>query len=150
MIKQKWMYFLGVFGLGFLADQVTKYWALQTLRGRSLTLWKGILELRLRENVGSAFGLMLLSRFGILVITVGLTIAFLLWMGKRNEVSLLFLLGGSLFLAGAWGNLLDRLRWGYVVDFIEPSFWATFNLGDVLILGGVFLFGYRLLLHGKW
>ncbi|NSW75624.1 MAG: signal peptidase II [Candidatus Atribacteria bacterium] len=148
-MKQKWVYFLCVFGLGLFLDQITKHWALKVLRGRSIPLWRGILELRLRENVGSAFGLVLLGRSGILVITVGLSIAFIVWMIKNREISLPFLLGSSFFLAGAWGNLLDRFRWGYVVDFIEPSFWATFNLGDVLILGGVFLLAYRLLLHGK-
>lgn len=148
-MKRKWAYFLCVFGLGLFLDQITKHWALRVLRERSIPLWKGVLELRLRENVGSAFGLVLLNRSGILVITIGLSIAFVVWMAKNRKVSPPFLLGSSFFLAGAWGNLLDRFRWGYVIDFIEPSFWATFNLGDVFILGGVFLLAYRLLLHGK-
>jgi len=148
-MRRKWTHFLLIFGLGLFLDQVTKHWALKNLQERSIPLWMGVLELRLRHNVGSAFGLVILSRWGIFSITIGLSIALLIWVVRDRKVSPFFLAGVSLFLAGAWGNLLDRLRWGYVVDFIEPSFWATFNLGDVFILGGVLLLFRQLLVHRK-
>ncbi len=143
------MYFLGIFSAGLFFDQATKHWALSALQERSIPLWRGILELRLRHNIGSAFGFVLLNRWGILLITIGLSIAFVVWMLKTKEASPFFLLGSPLFLAGAWGNLLDRFRWGYVVDFIEPSFWATFNLGDMFILGGVLLLFRCFLSHHR-
>lgn len=125
--------------MGLFFDQITKHWAVRNLQETSISLWRGFLEFRLRHNTGSAFGLFLLNRVGISLITVTLSIVFLVWMVRTKSASPFLLVGGSLFLAGAWGNLLDRLRWGYVIDFIEPSFWATFNLGDVFIVGGVVL-----------
>lgn len=143
----KWMLFGVVFSSGFFLDQITKQWALQNLKERSITIWKGILDLHLRHNPGSAFGFVLLSRWGIMVLTIGLSIAFGIWVTKARGGLFWQLVGGSLFLAGAWGNLLDRLRWGYVIDFLEPSFWATFNLGDLLILGGILCFSRQFLFH---
>ncbi|MGQ9472557.1 MAG: signal peptidase II [Candidatus Caldatribacteriaceae bacterium] len=140
---KKWILFGVIFSSGFFVDQITKYWALQNLKECSIPVWKGVLDLHLRNNPGSAFGFVLLSRWGIMALTVGLSVAFGVWMVKAKENFIWQLLGGSLFLAGAWGNLLDRLRWGHVIDFLKPSFWATFNLGDVLILGGVLCFSWR-------
>ena len=85
-------------------------------------------------DFGSAFGWKIMSKEGLALITVFITIV-LLWI----FIKIAYIRGISLFLAGAWGNLLDRWRFGYVIDFIEPSFWATFNLADVFIVMGIIL-----------
>ncbi|MCS7241705.1 MAG: signal peptidase II [Candidatus Caldatribacterium sp.] len=122
---------------GVVLDQTTKWWAEGVLKDRVIALVPGVLRFHLRQNFASAFGLYFLTRPQHAVVTLGVTV-FLLFLlfSKRVSRPPLFLLGGSLYLAGAWGNLVDRLWRGYVVDFIEPSFWATFNVADVLIVTG--------------
>uniref|UniRef100_A0A7V3YNE9 Lipoprotein signal peptidase n=1 Tax=Candidatus Caldatribacterium californiense TaxID=1454726 RepID=A0A7V3YNE9_9BACT len=124
--------------LGVLCDQITKWWAEERLQEAIVPVVSRVLELRLRKNFASAFGLQFLDRPQHVVVTVGVTIFLLLALfSGRHSRSLPFFLGGSLYLAGAWGNLIDRLWRGYVVDFIEPSFWATFNVADIFIVAGV-------------
>lgn len=130
--------FLLLWFLGVVLDQVTKWWAEGVLRDGGIALVPGILRLHLRQNFASAFGLQFLNRSQHIVVTLGVTVLFLFFLfPRRTPRPFMFCLGGSLYLAGAWGNLIDRLWRGYVVDFIEPSFWATFNVADVLIVAGV-------------
>lgn len=130
--------FFALWILGVLCDQGTKWWAEQVLGREAIPVISRILELRLRRNFASAFGLQFLSRPQHLIVTLGITVFFFAFLFlKRGSRPFLLYLGGSLYLAGAWGNLVDRLWRGYVVDFIEPSFWATFNVADVLIIAGV-------------
>ena len=88
-------------------------------------------------NSGISFGLKLPSALIFLVITLFLlTIIFLLW--KKH---LSFSPGLALIASGAISNLLDRLYWGCVTDFIDLKVWPVFNLADTFIfLGFVLLF----------
>ncbi|MEN3183630.1 MAG: signal peptidase II [Atribacterota bacterium] len=134
--------------LGVAFDQITKWWAEEVLGNRGIALVPGILQLHLRRNFASAFGLQFLNRSQHIVVTLGVTVFFLFFLFPKGiPRSFMLCLGGSLYLAGAWGNLIDRLWRGYVVDFIEPSFWATFNVADVLIVAGVVSMVWGLLRH---
>ena len=132
--KIRWLWFSLILVLALIADQLTKQWAIKNLAEDTVVLIPGILTLTLRHNFGSAFGWIIMSKEGLALITVFITII-LLWI----FIKIAYIRGVSLFLAGAWGNLLDRWRFGYVIDFIEPSFWATFNLADVFIVVGIIL-----------
>ena len=55
----------------------------------------------------------------------------------------------GLITAGAMGNLLDRLRLGYVVDFIDLGWWPVFNVADMAIVGGAILLAVKLLWNEK-
>lgn len=55
----------------------------------------------------------------------------------------------GLILGGALGNLLDRLRLGYIIDFLDFRVWPVFNLADSAITVGIILLGIELLLQGK-
>ncbi|MEN3202460.1 MAG: signal peptidase II [Atribacterota bacterium] len=139
--------FLLFWFLGVVLDQATKWWAENSLKNGAIVLVPGILRLHLRQNFASAFGLQFLNRSQHMVVTFGVTVLFLFLFLKRARRPFVLYLGGSLYLAGAWGNLVDRLWRGYVVDFIEPSFWATFNVADVLIVAGVVSMIWSLLCH---
>ena len=130
----RWLWFSLVLILALIADWIAKQWAVESLAESEVVLIPGILTLTLRHNFGSAFGWKIMSKVGLTLITVFITII-LLWI----FIKVVYIRGISLFLAGAWGNLLDRWRFGYVIDFIEPSFWATFNLADVFIVVGIIL-----------
>ena len=122
------------------ADQVTKAWARSTLADRDLELIPGFLRFHLAENPGSAFSLFqgLGSWLGLAAILAsGMILVLVEKTGNRAE-----LVGFSLILGGAVGNLGDRVfkgRWltGSVTDFIDFSFWPNFNVADSAITIGV-------------
>lgn len=130
-----WLLFAPLF-LGLLAaDQLSKWWAAKTLSlGQSKDL--GFV---LHHNADLAFGFQLPTwviyplTLGIILIGLYLVIRHRLWQDT------LHLIGLSLIAAGAIGNVIDRFRLGYVIDFIKVYFWPIFNLADVWIVVGVFL-----------
>jgi signal peptidase II len=121
---------------------------MQRVQTSPVVLVPGWLELRYAENCGAAFGIldrgpawMRLALFAPAAIaaTVGLFWLFVTGYGGR-----LFAISVPLIASGALGNLVDRLRLGYVIDFIrfhvQNSFaWPTFNIADSTITVGVVL-----------
>ncbi len=130
-------------GAVVIFDQLTKWWAVNDLADGPIVLIDGFLQLRLLFNTGASFSI--LSNAGpILAIVafgvVGLIVYILGEASRRVEAVAL-----GLVLGGAVGNLLDRLFRGdgfldgAVVDFIDFSFFATFNVADAAINVGVAL-----------
>jgi signal peptidase II len=122
-------------------DQLTKWWAVNELADGPVVLITDFLQLRLTYNTGASFSLfsnagpiLAIVAFGV----VGLIIYILGEAGRRVEAVAL-----GLVLGGALGNLIDRvargdgLLDGAVVDFIDFSFFATFNIADAAINVGV-------------
>lgn len=121
---------------------------MQRLPAKTHVLLKGYLELRYAENCGAAFGVLdrgpawiRLALFGpaALAATVGLIWLFITGYGGR-----MFAISVPLIAAGALGNLVDRFRLGYVIDFIrvhihDAFIWPTFNIADSTITIGVAL-----------
>ena len=120
----------GAFGL----DRLLKEWALQALSGGgSFPVWPGILHWTLVHNTGAAFGLW---PDGADLLTVFSAASALLILGYlRRPVP--NAIAWSLVASGALGNLYDRLRFGYVVDFIDLRVWPVFNFADSCICVGV-------------
>jgi signal peptidase II len=96
-------------------------------------------------NTGAAFGL--LPDRGIIFIAIALAVAVAIVVYVRRIPHGEWLLKTSLALqlGGAMGNLLDRIRLGYVVDFADFHAWPVFNFADTCIVVGVALLAYRLL-----
>lgn len=127
-----------------LVDQGTKLWALQSLKPiGNMTLVDGFLDLTFVENRGVAFGMFAGQRWLILVLTgaiAGALIYFYRTLPKTRENG--WVRGALLLvLAGAVGNLIDRIFRGYVVDFFEFTFfdWPVFNVADMYVVCGVIL-----------
>ena len=126
--------------LVLLLDQLSKALILRTLvQGKSLEVIENIFYLTLVHNTGAAFGIfrhqtaffIIVSILAILVITVYI---------KRRQDTLIFRdIALALILGGAIGNLVDRLRFGYVVDFFDFRVWPVFNVADSCITVGTFL-----------
>ncbi len=142
------LYLLAVVVL--IVDQLTKLLALSALQSRgSVPVIPSVLSFRLRYNAGAAFGLM--GGCPPLLVVVAVIIILVLWgLGRgaalRNRV---LLVGIALQVGGAAGNLLDRLRLGYVLDFIDVHLtgtytWPTFNAADIAICCGALLMAYVL------
>ena len=129
------------------ADAQGRYY-MQRARADSIVLVPGYLELRYAENCGAAFGLLDQSapwlRAGVFMTAGALAIFALMWMFVHGSGGPLFAYSVPLVVSGAVGNLVDRVRLGYVIDFIHfhihDSFeWPTFNVADSTITVGVAL-----------
>ena len=126
------------------ADQLTKWWARSALADGEVELIDGFLRFYLVENRGSAFSLFQ-GGGPVLAIAAMAAAAWLVKLAGRADTRLgLAALG--LILGGAVGNLTDRIikaggsfLGGSVTDFIDFSFWPTFNLADSAITVGVAL-----------
>ena len=124
-------------------DQFSKNWIIQHFEpGESWPLIKGIFHLTFVKNPGAAFGI-LAFRTSFFII-VSLLMIFLIIFGGRlfPQISSFLRLSMSLLLGGAVGNLIDRMRYGYVVDFLDFRIWPVFNVADISLVAGIFFFIY--------
>ena len=88
------------------------------------------------HNPGVAFGFLGGGGAPVLIVTAAALALLLVYFARHAERQLLWLPTG-LVLGGALGNLLDRIRQGYVTDFIHLPHWPAFNVADMCITGGV-------------
>jgi signal peptidase II len=134
-----WRRALGVCGVVVLVDQVSKAIvtsSIQVNHAEHLILGFRITN---TQNTGLAFGIGQGSGIVVLGVTIAALALVLLWFAIDPSRPGLWLAVG-LLAGGALGNLADRVRADAVTDFIDPPFWATFNLADVAItLGAVVL-----------
>ena len=122
-----------------IIDQVTKAIAVTNLTSAgSIPAIGTIVSFTLVKNTGAAFGLFRYQTTVFVAISV-IAIAFTIFYLVKKKPSLY--LPFALILGGAIGNLIDRLRFGHVVDFIDLHFWPVFNVADSCItVGAVLLF----------
>jgi signal peptidase II len=128
-----------------LADQASKLWIQQHFSAcddNSLSIVPGWLAFAYTCNKGAAFGL-LANETLLALVVIGVIVAYFRFV-PANRPWLRLSLG--LQLGGALGNLIDRLRQGYVVDFISVKAWPVFNIADACVVVGVFILAYHLLL----
>lgn len=150
-------YLLAAFGI-YLADQASKAWAVKELRfGQDRRVITSFLDLIYTENPGIAFGqLQEGGSFGrwffvVLAFAASIAVLYYFWRTPRNDDRVL----GScaLLLAGIVGNLTDRIRFGYVVDFIVihagSYHWPAFNVADASITVGALLLAYDVVFGGR-
>jgi len=95
------------------------------------------------ENTGAAFGV--LAGQPVLISTLAIVVTFVFLIIMRDEAGRnLALLGAvGLVLGGSLGNLIDRLRLGYVVDYVAIGIWPKFNVADSAIVLGLVLMAWR-------
>ncbi len=131
--------FVGTVGL----DQLTKRLVVSYLKPiRSHPLWQDVFHLTYVENRGAAFGMLadhrwvflMLSTLGIVAIT-----AYLFW---DKELDLFAFCSLTCVVGGGVGNMIDRVAYGYVVDFFDFTLidFAVFNVADAFVCCGVGLF----------
>lgn len=126
-------------------DQWTKGLAVQYLKGaQSIELIPGVFELSYTENRGAAFGMMQNQQVFFLIMTaiVLIGVAYLYIKMPFERRYLPFRATLTVFVAGAIGNLIDRLILGYVVDFLYFSLidFPVFNVADCYVTVTVFVF----------
>lgn len=126
-------------------DQITKFLAVRFLQlNTPLILIKNFLYLSLVHNRGAAFGLFQNQLFMFVLISI-FAIALILHNLRNKQNSFIFKFSLSLILGGSIGNLIDRLRFGFVIDFLDLRVWPVFNLADSVITIAAVLLTWELL-----
>lgn len=147
----------------FLADQWVKWWTVQTFSAPAaggavtadapLPLIDGVVELTRVHNYGAAWSSFSGSRWLLVGVTCAIVAAVAAVLLRRDVRHPLGLAAGTLIIAGGIGNIVDRVRLGYVVDMFHFQFWPSypvFNVADIFVVAGVILFLlYYLFLYEK-
>lgn len=151
----KWIYLVPIFLTVLVIDLGTKAWVSGMFRlGESRPVIENFFHLTLVHNKGAAFGMgnTLSSVFFIVVSIAALAyLAYLYYqLGDQEKYAIW---GIGLIMSGALGNLIDRLRNGYVVDFLDvfisTHHWPAFNVADAAITIGVVLWGLDFVCKSK-
>ncbi len=140
--------YLGIAGAVFMVDQTTKAWAVRRLRFEGdMPLIPGFLNLVYATNTGVAFSMLDdqgdTGRWGLSMVAfiAAALVLYFFWRTPRNDDRVLGAL--ALLLAGIVGNVTDRMRLGFVIDFIDVQFgswhYPTFNVADIAIVTGALL-----------
>ena len=138
-----WPLYLGLVAGIVVADQATKAWLTGFLApGASVGVVDDWLRLVFSENRGGLFGILqgsVLAFAALSAVVIGLIVAYHGRAGRDPYLSLTL----GLLTGGAIGNLIDRLRYGYVVDFVDAGVgdvrWYTFNVADAAISAAIVL-----------
>ena len=138
---------LGIAAIVVLFDQLTKITAVKVMVNDGFIRITSFFNLVLAYNKGAAFSF-LASESGwqrhlFTIISIG-AILFFLYLLRRHAAQKMFCWGVSLLLGGAIGNLIDRVLYGHVIDFLDfhvgAWHWPAFNLADAAICVGALLF----------
>ncbi len=129
------------------ADRLTKIFFTGILTaGESIRVIPNIFHFTLVQNTGIAFGLFKNQGavFIIIPVIAIVLIAFNIYYHRNSkEVTRAYLIGFSLILGGAIGNLIDRISFGYVIDFIDFRIWPVFNIADSAITIGTIIILFK-------
>jgi signal peptidase II len=145
--KPRMLPWLVIAAIIIACDQLTKLWVVKVLQAGQLIELTSFFNLVLAYNKGAAFSFLasasgwqryLFSAFSLVAV------AFILYFMRKNAGQKLFCSAFSLILGGAIGNLIDRLLYGQVTDFLDfhvgAWHWPAFNVADSAITIGALLF----------
>ncbi len=149
MLKKGWWVLPLVSALLLLIDQGTKLLVASLLAPYEawmpIPALARVFVIRFVTNTGAAFGLFQNGSTFFVVVSFIVSIIILYYYAQLPAGQWLIRLSLALQLAGAVGNLIDRLRLGYVIDYLDFHFWPVFNVADMCIVCGVFLLGFVIL-----
>ena len=148
-MKNKWWYFLALALIGL--DMLTKF----LTEGANISGTNPFLNIISVHNFGASWGM--LSGHGVLfivlaVVFVALMLSYDFFVKKNNNENGWFFVGFNLILAGILGNVVDRIVFGYVRDFISLAFmdFPVFNIADVcLTVGTICIIVWLVFFYGK-
>jgi|SRR5690554_5646266 len=109
------------------------------LPGDSIPIINNIFHFTYVRNTGAGFGILAGKRYLLIIITSLILIGIFIFR-YRNKDSRLLDIALAFITAGALGNLIDRIRLSYVIDYLDFQVWPVFNLADILVNIGVGLF----------
>lgn len=160
VVKSKYIIVLSLAGLVIALDQITKlYIDHHFYLHESVSIIPNFFHLTYIRNTGAAFGLLARAPesfripFFILIPLIALTVIVLIFK-KTKDTELFMVTALSLIMGGAIGNFIDRLRFNYVIDFLDFHWlniyhWPAFNVADSSIVIGVVILILYTLKHEK-
>ncbi len=127
-----------------LIDQITKLIiTLKMAVGKSITVIPGFFKIFYLRNTGAAFSLFEDMRFLFILVAIVLFLALYKYIEKNKISSKLEIVSLGLIMGGLVGNLVDRLLYGYVIDFLSFNIFGynfpVFNIADIGIVSGVII-----------
>jgi len=137
-----WLLALGV----LISDQLTKAAIKSELTlGRTIPIVHDRFHITYVKNPGGAFGLMPHGQVFFLLASVTVLIIILAYKVSRKPPGLLINAALALIFGGTAGNLLDRLLYGQVIDWLDFRFWPVFNFADTALVVGLALFSLSIM-----
>jgi signal peptidase II len=145
--------FLIITGLVVIFDQLSKLWMYVNRPPTHIELLPGFLDLVYFENTGGLFGLFHGHTQVFIGLGIASVIAILVFLHYFPPSTTLGVLSFALILGGAAGNLIDRIRLGYVIDFLrmhvqQAFFWPAFNVADAALTVGILVLIYYFYKYG--
>lgn len=131
--------------LGLILDRITKIWALNVLtKTTEIPIIKDFFSFSYLENRGAAFGILQNKLIFLSLVTLIITGGVVFYLFKYKPTSKILRISLALIISGAIGNLIDRIWYKYVVDFImlhykDVYYFPTFNVADMLVVIGTML-----------
>ena len=130
-----------------LVDQLTKYLVVTNFFvGKSIPIIEDVFHLTYVRNQGAAFGIMQGQQLFFIVVTIAIIVAVIIFYKELPLHNIMNRIALGLILGGAIGNLIDRIRLGYVIDFIDLRVWPVFNVADSAVVIAVVILSYWLLI----
>jgi signal peptidase II len=129
-----------------IVDQITKLLVEKTIpSGTGISILGGLVQISRVYNPGSALGILPTARVPIIVSCL-IVVTWIIVAGKGIDkwFSESIRLGAGLVVGGAAGNLIDRVRLGSVIDFIDLRIWPVFNVADMAVCVGAAILVYSL------
>lgn len=124
-----------------ICDQLLKFTLDYLLTpGQSIPLIKNFFHITLVHNTGAAFGILKNQTTLFMILSILASLVIVYYIPKLGKKAVLTRLALALILGGAVGNLVDRVRLGYVIDFLDFRVWPVFNIADSAITIGAILF----------
>ncbi|MFO7887531.1 MAG: signal peptidase II [Eubacteriales bacterium] len=123
-----------------IVDQITKYYAVLNLKDKeAIPIIVNFLQFKYVENRGAAFGILQNKQFPLILFTIVILLCIFVYMSKNKSLNKLTLLSLWGIVGGTIGNLIDRIRLNFVVDFIDINFWGhydfpVFNIADSFLV----------------
>jgi signal peptidase II len=142
-----------VIGLAF--DRITKLWALNRLaNAEDIVVINNIFSFSYLENRGAAFGIFQNNVMPLAVITSLVILGLIVYLVKYRPQSKVLRYSLALIISGAIGNLIDRIAYRFVVDFIllhykDVYYYPTFNVADMFVVVGTILLSICILRDEK-
>ncbi|WP_425445992.1 signal peptidase II [Dethiothermospora halolimnae] len=134
-----------------LIDQITKFYAIDLLKNDlPYVIIDNFLQFNYLENYGAAFGKLQDKKVFLIIVTIIVIIGIIFYLIKNKKLTTMSKISMVMIISGAIGNLIDRIKYGYVVDFIDVKFgsfydYPVFNIADSVIVVGTILFAYLVL-----
>lgn len=131
-------YFIAILLIAF--DQISKYLVVNNMTlSQSIPVIRNIFHITYVINYGAAFGIFKNQRVFFILITIVILAILIVIYKQINFHNKLSKIAFTLVISGALGNLIDRIRLGYVVDFFDFRIWPVFNIADMSIVIGAIL-----------